>query len=145
MIVTATVVSATPPAPPPPPPPVRKVRTSIAARSLKPGNRSKALVLFNNAFSLQRQDKVADAISEYTKAVATDPSFPKAYYNLAIAYGSIGQTERAMDNYELALMADPNLHQKGPSGKKENRGEFLLRVVRLSKPGVPCAPAVTAI
>ena len=108
MIVTATVVSATPPAPPPPPPPVRKVRTSIAARSLKPGNRSKALVLFNNAFSLQRQDKVADAISEYTKAVATDPSFPKAYYNLAIAYGSIGQTERAMDNYELALMADPN-------------------------------------
>ena len=108
-IVTATVVSATPPAPPPPPPPPpRKVRTPIAARTLKPGNRTKALVLFNNAANLQRQDKVADAISEYTKAIATDPSFPKAYYNLAIAYGSIGQTERALDNYELALMADPN-------------------------------------
>jgi tetratricopeptide (TPR) repeat protein len=107
-IVTATVVSATPPAPPPPPPPPRKVRTPIAARTLKPGNRTKALVLFNNAATLQRQDKVADAISEYTKVIATDPSFAKAYYNLAIAYGTIGQTERALDNYEVALMADSN-------------------------------------
>lgn len=75
---------------------------------MKPGNRAKALALFNDAANLQRQNKVADAISEYTKVIATDPSFPKTYYNLAIAYGTIGQTERAMDNYELALMADPN-------------------------------------
>jgi tetratricopeptide (TPR) repeat protein len=107
-IVTATVVSATPPAPPPPPPPIKKVRTPIAARTLKPGNRTKALVLFNDAANLQRQNKVADAISEYTQAIATDPSYPQAYYNLAIAYADTGQTERALDNYELALMADPN-------------------------------------
>ena len=107
-IVTATVVSATVSAPPAPPPPPRKVRMPIAARTLKPGNRPKALVLFNNAFNLQRENKAVDAISEYIKAIAIDPSFPKAYYNLAIAYASIGQTERAMDNYELALMADPN-------------------------------------
>ncbi|MGO9529068.1 MAG: tetratricopeptide repeat protein [Verrucomicrobiia bacterium] len=106
-IVTATVVSATTSAPPPPPPPPKKVRTPVAARTLKPGNRSKALVLFRNAADLQHQNKAADAIAEYTKVIAADPSFPKAYYNLAIAYGSIGQTERALDNYELALMADP--------------------------------------
>jgi tetratricopeptide (TPR) repeat protein len=106
-IVTATVVSATAPAPPAPPPP-RKVRTPIAARALKPGNRSKALVLFRNGLNLQRENKAVDAISEYIKAIAIDPSYTLTYYNLGIAYASIGQTERAMDNYELALMADPN-------------------------------------
>lgn len=105
-IVTATVLSATAPAPPPPPP--RKLRTPIAARTLKPGNRAKAVALFNNAATLQTHNKVADAISEYAKVIAIDPSFSRAYYNLAIAYGTIGQTERAMDNYELAIMADPN-------------------------------------
>jgi tetratricopeptide (TPR) repeat protein len=109
MIVTATVVSATPPAPPPPPPPPpRKVRTPLAARTLKPGNRTKALVLLKGAYDLQSQNKIADAISEYTKVIAADPSYFLAYYDLGIAYASIGQPDRALDNYELALMADPN-------------------------------------
>jgi tetratricopeptide (TPR) repeat protein len=109
VVVTATVVSATPPAPPPPPPPPpKKVRTPIAARTLKPGNRTKALLLIKNAYTLQSQNKIADAISVYTQAIATDPSYFLPYYDLAIAYASIGQPERALDNYELALMADPN-------------------------------------
>jgi tetratricopeptide (TPR) repeat protein len=66
------------------------------------------LVFFKNAADLQRQDKLADAIAEYTKVIATDPSYPQAYYNLAIACANIGQTDRALDNYELALMSDPN-------------------------------------
>jgi len=80
----------------------------MAAHTLKPGDRTKALALFNTAASLQRQNKLADAIALYAKAVAADPSYALAYYNLAIAYANIGQTERALDNYELALMADPN-------------------------------------
>jgi tetratricopeptide (TPR) repeat protein len=106
-VVTATVFSAVAPQPPPPPAP-RRLRTPIAPQTLKPGNRNKALVFFNNAAALQRQGKAADAIAEYTKAVAADPAYSRIYYNLAIAYTSIGQTERALDNYELALMADPN-------------------------------------
>jgi tetratricopeptide (TPR) repeat protein len=66
------------------------------------------LVFFNGGAYLQRQGKAVDAISEYTKAVAADPSYSRIYYNLAIAYSAIGQSERALDNYELALMADPN-------------------------------------
>jgi tetratricopeptide (TPR) repeat protein len=84
------------------------VRTPVAARTLKPGNRTKALPLFRTAADLQRQDNLADAIAEYAKVIGTDPSYAPAYYNLAIAYANIGQAERALDNYELALMADPN-------------------------------------
>jgi tetratricopeptide (TPR) repeat protein len=106
-VETATVVSAVAAQPQPPPAP-RKVRTAIATRTLKPGNRNKALVFFNQGAYLQRQGKATDAISEYTRAAAADPSYSRIYYNLAIAYNSIGQPERALDNYELALMADPN-------------------------------------
>ena len=101
-VVTATVVSATPP--PPPPPPVKKVRTPIAARTLKPGNRTKALVYYNTGVNDQPQNKIGD----YTKAISTDPTYARAYYNLAITYANYGQPDRAFDNYELALIADPH-------------------------------------
>ncbi|HVM60079.1 MAG TPA: tetratricopeptide repeat protein, partial [Verrucomicrobiae bacterium] len=108
-VVTATTVSAVAPAPPPPPPPPpKKVRTALAAHTFKPGNRNKALVHFNQGSYLQRQSRIADAITEYTQAIAADPSYAATYYNLAIAYGSIGQPDHALDNYELALMANPN-------------------------------------
>jgi tetratricopeptide (TPR) repeat protein len=99
-------VPAAPPPPPPPPQPVKKVRTPVATKTLKPGNRTKALAFFNDAIKTQQQGNVADAIAGYGKAVAADPAFAKAYYNLAIAYRNAGQPERAMDNYELALLAD---------------------------------------
>jgi tetratricopeptide (TPR) repeat protein len=110
VVVTASVVAATvpPPSPPPPPPPVRKVRTPIAVRTLKPGNRAKATVFFNGGANYQQQGQVANAAAEYVKAVAADPSFAKAYYNLAIAYATLGQPDRALDTYELALVADPH-------------------------------------
>ncbi len=104
LVVTATVVSATMPPPPPPPAPVKKVRIPIATRTLKPGNRTKALVYYNTGVNDQPQNKIGD----YTKAIATDPTYARAYYNLAITYADIGQHDRALDNYELALIADPN-------------------------------------
>ncbi len=93
---------------PPPPPPVKKARTPVATRTLKPGNRTKALAYFNDGVKSQQQGKIASAIADYGQAVGADPTFAKAYYNLAIAYRAAGQPERAMENYELALMADPN-------------------------------------
>jgi len=102
-LVTATVVSATLP----PPVPVKKVRTPVAVKLLKPGNRTKATAYYNEGVKNQ-QSQPATAIADYTKAVAADPTFAKAYYNLAITYSNIGQPERAMENYEMALLADSN-------------------------------------
>lgn len=102
-LVTATVVSATPP---PPPLPVKKVRTPVAVKVLKPGNRVKATVYYNSGVKYQASQP-ATAIAEYVKAIDTDPTFAKAYYNLAITYSSTGQPERGLENYEMALLADP--------------------------------------
>ena len=101
--VTATVVSATPP----PPVPVKKMRTSVAVKTLKPGNRANATAYYNEGVRYQ-QSQPATAIADYTKAIAADPTFAKAYYNLGIAYSNPGQPERALENYEMALLADPN-------------------------------------
>lgn len=106
-VVTASAVSATPP-PPPPQPPIRKGRTPLATKTLKPGNHTQALAYFNEGVTFQLQNKPANAVADYTKAIAADPTFAKAYYNLAIAYRSGGLMDRALDNYELALIADPN-------------------------------------
>jgi tetratricopeptide (TPR) repeat protein len=103
-VVTATVVSVTPP---PPSVPVKKVRTPVTAKVLKPGNRAKATAYYNEGVKYQ-QSQPATAIADYTKAVDADPTFAKAYYNLGIAYGNAGQPEHAMENYEMALLADSN-------------------------------------
>ncbi len=101
MIVTATVVSV----PPPPPVPVKKVRIPVAVKVLKPGNRTTATAYYNEGVKYQ-QSQPGTAIADYTRAVAADPTFAKAYYNLGIAYSNAGQPEHAMDNYEMALLAD---------------------------------------
>jgi tetratricopeptide (TPR) repeat protein len=106
-VVTVSAVT-TMSSPPPPQPPVRKVRTPIAAKTLKPGNRAQAQAYFNEGVTFQLQNKPANAVADYTKAITADPTFAKAYYNLAITYRNAAQTGRALDNYELALIADPN-------------------------------------
>ncbi len=83
------------------------MRTPVAAKVLKPGNRTKATAYFNEGVKYQLSQP-ATAIDDFTKAVATDPTFAKAYHGLAFVYANSGQTERALDNYEMALLADPN-------------------------------------
>jgi tetratricopeptide (TPR) repeat protein len=102
-VVTATVVSV----PPPPPVPVKKVRTPVAVKILKPGNRVKATAYYNEGVKYQ-QSQPATAIADYTRAIAADPTFAKAYYNLGIAYNNAGQPGHALENYEMALLADSN-------------------------------------
>ena len=106
-VVTASAVTTTP-SPPPPQPPVRKVRTPIAAKTLKPGNHAQAQAYFNEGVTFQLQNKPANAVADYAKAISADPTFAKAYYNLAITYRNAGRTDRALDDYELALIADPS-------------------------------------
>jgi tetratricopeptide (TPR) repeat protein len=78
----------------------------VTAHVLKAGNREKANTYFNQAVQFQKQGKLTSAISAYSKAIATDPSYAQAYYNLAIAHRDSNQLEHALDNYELALQAN---------------------------------------
>jgi tetratricopeptide (TPR) repeat protein len=101
--ITAPAVSS----PPPPPAPVKKVRTPVVVKVLKPGDRAKATAYYNEGVKYPPNQSAA-AIAAYTKATAADPTFAKAYYNLGIIYGNAGQTEQAMESYERALIANPN-------------------------------------
>ncbi len=93
--------------PQPPPPPLKKQRIPVATQAPAAGSRTKAAPLFNEGVKLQQQRNPLGAIAAYSKAVATDPSFAAAHYNLAIAYRETGQLEKALDHYEYALLADP--------------------------------------
>jgi tetratricopeptide (TPR) repeat protein len=96
---------STPPVPLPQP--GVKRRASIAPRTLTPGNRAQASLHFDEASSRQQQGRLTGVVELYEKAIAADPSFAQAYYNLANACRDLRQPARALDNYELALMADP--------------------------------------
>jgi len=90
--------------------PVVKRRAALAPRALSHGDRAQAMIHFNEAVILHQQGRLSDVPALYAKAIAADPSFAQAYYNLAIAYRDLKQTDRALENYELALMADPKFH-----------------------------------
>ncbi len=98
---------AVPASSPPAPAPVVKHRVPVATQPLKAGNRAKAQLAFQEGVALQQQGKLAEAIACYQRAIAADPSFANAHYNLAIAYRDARQPARALDHYELALLANP--------------------------------------
>jgi tetratricopeptide (TPR) repeat protein len=43
-----------------------------------------------------------DAIETFRLAVRIAPSYPEAYYNLAVAYGLTDQRDKALENLEIA-------------------------------------------
>lgn len=108
---TVQAVKVTPPPPTklpvPLPQPGIKRRAALAPRTLTIGNRTQALLHFNEAVILQQQGRLTNVAELYEKAIAADPSFAQAYYNLGIVYRDLRQPDRALDNYELALIADP--------------------------------------
>ena len=51
------------------------------------------------------------AISEYTKALAIEPDFAEAHYNLALVYGAKGAVDKEISEYEKALAVNPHLSE----------------------------------
>jgi tetratricopeptide (TPR) repeat protein len=100
-------VSAPPkPAPPPPPPPPRYPLQTPAP--VKPGNRAAAEPAFARGVTAQQGREFTKAIAEYQYALAQDPSYYEAYYNLAVAARDSGQLGLALAAYEGALGVKPD-------------------------------------
>jgi uncharacterized protein YecA (UPF0149 family) len=51
------------------------------------------------------------AISEYTKALAIEPDFAEAHYNLALAYAAKGAVDKEISEYKKALAINPDLSE----------------------------------
>lgn len=58
--------------------------------------------------SAEKAEQVEAKISFYQKAIATDPSFTQAYYQLGLTFESVGRSEEAMQYLGRALFSRPN-------------------------------------
>ena len=72
----------------------------------KSPNKARPLINLGYAYGkLQQWDK---AISAFNKVNEVEPNYhAAAYYNLGIAYWAIGEKEKSMENYSLAIKVDP--------------------------------------
>lgn len=67
-------------------------------------------VLFNFALSLSRAGKGDEAITAYQEAVALDPAFKEAHYNLGKALYDAKRYEEAIASLQAALQLDPEAY-----------------------------------
>ena len=60
----------------------------------------------NQGLNFYRKGQWEQALSNYQKAVALDPSYAKAHYNLGIVYEDLQQFDQATTEYQLAVKQD---------------------------------------
>jgi tetratricopeptide (TPR) repeat protein len=78
--------------------------SSIGAVS---GNRAEAERAFGSAVQAYQAGRLPEAIQEYQRSIAADPSFYDAQYNLGLAASQAGNSSLALTAYEKALLIRP--------------------------------------
>lgn len=82
------------------------------------------IATYYNASGLNKeaQHQVSAAIHDYLRAIRLDPGFAEAHYNLANAYETTMNFDKAMEEYWLAIYGDP---QKGTVIQKDVKFAYL--------------------
>jgi tetratricopeptide (TPR) repeat protein len=62
---------------------------------------------YNLGVFLARQGEVADAITQYRRALAIKPDFDKAHNNLGVALARLGHVNEALRHFQEALKTNP--------------------------------------
>jgi tetratricopeptide (TPR) repeat protein len=70
-------------------------------------NPESATALYSLGFLCQLQGRPAEAIEAYERAMMIDPQKPEVWGNLAAAYQSVGEANKAKDHLRRALELDP--------------------------------------
>ena len=68
-----------------------------------------AVYFHNQGLDFYEQGQLEQALSNYQKAVALDPSYAKAHYSLGIVYEDLQEFDRAVKEYQLAVKQDNSL------------------------------------
>ena len=68
----------------------------------------KARPYYNRGLSLYNQDKLAQAMSDYNKAIEIDPKLAEAYDNRGVVYDKQEKFTQAISDYNRAIEIDPN-------------------------------------
>jgi tetratricopeptide (TPR) repeat protein len=61
----------------------------------------------NRGVVLKDMGRFDEAIRDYDKAIALNPSFDKAFYDRAVAFNKIGRVDRALADFDRAITLDP--------------------------------------
>ncbi|MCU0981006.1 MAG: tetratricopeptide repeat protein, partial [Pirellulaceae bacterium] len=67
-----------------------------------------AHALYDEAEKLKDDGKYQEAIAKYLEILGTDESFTLAHLALAVAYGKVGDHEKAVQHGQRACELDPN-------------------------------------
>jgi tetratricopeptide (TPR) repeat protein len=96
-------------APTPPKPKPRTIAryTFHSTAKPKPGNRAEAEVPFAQGLDAQEHHRLNEALTAFELATKADPSYFKAYYNLAWTAYALKDWPTALEAYETALVLDP--------------------------------------
>ena len=105
---TAAQPPAAPEARAAPPPPAVPRHVYLSPAKPADGNRGEAERYFLAGAKAQRAGMAAEAVRQYQRAVALDPSYFDAYYNLGLAAAAAGNVKLALmaDEYALAIKPD---------------------------------------
>jgi tetratricopeptide (TPR) repeat protein len=95
--------------------------TRDASDKLATGGATRNLCLTTNAdeaikcgTSLYAQDKYAEAVEVFKKAVGLDPRMFRAHYGLAMSYEALGKFKEAAASYKVALTLTPDAARDKP-------------------------------
>jgi len=75
-------------------------------------SRPRVAVIYNDqGAELYKQKQLTKAIEKYTRAISLNPSYAQAHYNMGNAYEDVLNYDKAMSEYELAIMADQDFYR----------------------------------
>ena len=80
---------------------------------------SRAEGLFCRAEVAIHRERDADAIADYTRAIAANPEFALAYLGRSDAHANLGNTAEADEDYARAVELDPHLADDDPPEDEE--------------------------
>lgn len=81
--------------------------------------------LHNRGISHERLAQYQEAIKDFSKVIAIDPTNANAYFNRGCCYDTIGELDLAISDYSVALELD--LHSSAEDDDKTENSSNLFR------------------
>jgi Flp pilus assembly protein TadD len=65
------------------------------------------LAYLNRGVAFKNMGRFDEAIRDYDRAIALNPSYSKAFYDRGVAFNSMGQVDKALADFDRAITLDP--------------------------------------
>jgi Flp pilus assembly protein TadD len=90
---------------------------------------------FQLGYQALQEGRPADAVKSYRETVATDPSDPRAWHNLGVAYAQVGDAEQATAAFRRSFELD---------GSRDRRRTYVEHALRIGQESLQRADTARA-